>query len=80
MEIEPLPLSARRAGFDENDSEDGARRHQQPSRAGKKASIPQQADQRWNEKNRRDYSGQRVQKHHGGIEDIGLRERVEIRG
>src|SRR5580658_3400539 len=41
VEIEPFPLSARRSGFNKNDSEHSACSHQQPSRAGQKVSIPQ---------------------------------------
>ena len=79
MEIKPFPFRARRAGLDENKSQDSACGHQQPADARKEAPIPQQAKECGDQQNRSDHAGQRMQQHHSGIEDVGLREGVEVR-
>ena len=60
VEVKPLPLGMRRAGFDKYDPEHSARRDQQPSRAGNKASLPQNTEEGWNQENRGKHSAEGV--------------------
>ena len=43
MEVKPVPLGARRAGFDEDESEDGACAEEQPPGAREKTSVAKQS-------------------------------------
>ena len=43
MEVKPVPLGARRAGFDQDDSENRACTEEQPPGAGEKTSVAKQS-------------------------------------
>src|SRR5579862_2268655 len=79
MEVKQIPVRPWRASLNENESNTGARCHEQPSRTGNEMSITEETHHYWNEKNRRNHSKQCMRQHHTSVENCRLGESVEVR-
>ncbi len=78
VEVQPLPFRARSSGLDQDQAEDRSRSDQHPCDTSEPTSAPQHSEQEWHHEDCRDESSEGVQQDYDGIEDIRLRERVEI--
>ena len=78
MEVQLVPLAARRSGLDEHDAQQRSSRDQGPACLGGHAPVAEQSKERRNYQDGCQHASSRVQRNDHCIKDVWLGKRVEI--